>query len=109
MLRPVVQRAMETLSSQINTKTGLNDPDDHAAAVSLLESLHSAGETFEPEGLAAWASLNGWTSKGVAQIRLAANDVLSGKRHQHTPPVWQSGLVEKLRSDGGDPGIDPRP
>lgn len=102
MLKPVVQRAMEALTARINTSTGLNDPDDHRAAVSLLEGLVSAGERFEPESLAAWASLNGWSPRGVAQIRLAANDVLSGKRYDHPPPVWQAGLLEKLRDEGAE-------
>ena len=101
MLKPVVQRAMATLSARINTSTALNNPEDRAATVSLLETLHSAGETFEPEALAAWASLNGWTAKGVAQIRLVANDVLSGKRHNYDAPVWQADIVRELRSDPG--------
>lgn len=104
MLKPVVQRAMEALTAKINTRTGLSEPGDRAATVSLLEQLRSAGESFDPESLAAWASLNGWTARGVAQIRLVANDVLSGKPHDYAAPVWQAGIVEKLRSDSG---IDP--
>lgn len=106
MLKPVVQRAMEALTARINTGSGLNDPGDRAATVSLLEQLRSAGESFDPESLAAWASLNGWTARGVAQIRLVANDVLSGKTHDYSAPVWQAGIVEKLRTD---PGIEHTP
>lgn len=101
MLKPVVQKALATLSSQINTSNGLNDPGDHAAAVSLLSQLHSAGESFEPEELAAWASLNGWTPKGVAQIRSLANDVLSRPRGSAAArPMGGADAIDTLRSKG---------
>lgn len=105
MLNPVVQRAMAALTSRINTNSGLSDPEDRDAAVGILESLRSAGEDFEPESVAAWASLNGWTPKGVAQIRLVANDVMSAKDPGKNPggnrAAWSTDIVEKLRSDSG--------
>lgn len=101
MLNPVVQRAMEALTSRINTNSGLSDPEDRNAAVGILESLRSAGEDFEPESVAAWASLNGWTPKGVAQIRLLANDVMSAKEPGGNRAAWAPDIVEKLRREGG--------
>jgi hypothetical protein len=79
MLNSNVQKALESLTSRIDTKAGLASPGDRAAVVGTLSKLRSAGEPFEPEDLAAWASLNGWTPKGVARIRSMANDVLVGK------------------------------
>ncbi len=99
MLDPVVQQAMKELTARINTVSGLNEPGDKAAAVGILESLRSAGESFEPESLAAWASLNGWTSKGVAQIRNIANEVLSGRNPSGNPAAWAPDIVEKLRDE----------
>ena len=90
---------MRELTSRINTGSGLNDPGDKAAAIGILESLRSAGESFEPEALAAWASLNGWTSKGVAQIRNVANDVLLGRKPSGNPAAWSADIVEKLRDE----------
>jgi hypothetical protein len=106
MLKPVVQRAMARLTSRISMHTGLNDPGDRAAAVSLLNKLHSAGESFEPEELAAWASLNGWTPKGVAQIRRLAGDVLSGRESGAAHAAWDADIIEKLRAEGG---VEPQP
>jgi hypothetical protein len=79
MLSTNVQKAMETLSSRIDTNAGLNSPRDRATAVGALSELRSAGEPFEPEDIAAWASLHDWTPKGVARIRTLANDILVGK------------------------------
>jgi hypothetical protein len=101
MLNPVVQRAMQALTSRINTSSGLTDPKDRAAAVGILERLRSAGEDFEPESVAAWASLNGWTPKGVAQIRLVANDVMLAKEPGGHHAAWSPDIVEKLRGEAG--------
>ena len=99
MLDPVVQRAMQELTSRIGSGSGLNTPDHEAAAVGILKSLRSAGKSFEPEAIAAWASLNGWTPKGVARIRTVANDVILGKDFGGNPAAWSTDLVEKLRSE----------
>jgi hypothetical protein len=98
MLDPVVQKALQELTSRIGTGSGLSEPEDKAAAVGILTSLRSVGKSFEPEAVAAWASLNGWTPKGVAQIRSVANDVLSGKDFG-SGAAWSTDLVEKLRAE----------
>ena len=51
--------------------------------------------------LAAWASLNGWSPKGVAKIRSVAADVLVGKAFGGSPAAWQADIVEKLRKESG--------
>ena len=86
MLTPVVQRALEALTSRIGTIGDLGNADEHSDAAETLSQLHDAGERFEAEAIAAWASLNGWSPKGVARIRTLANDVLTGS-------TWRPGVL----------------
>lgn len=79
-MNPTIERALEELTSRIGPASALNEPMHRADAASALRKLHESGETLEPEVLAAWASLHGWTPKGVAQIRSLANDVMTGRR-----------------------------
>lgn len=101
MLNPIVQKAMEALTSRIGAQSNLGGPGDEEAAAGILAQLHEAGERFEPEALAAWASLNGWSPKGVARIRSVAADVLIGKSFGGSPGAWHADIVEKLRSESG--------
>ena len=101
MLNPVVQKAMEALTSRIGAQANLGGPGDEEAAAGILSHLRNAGERFEPEALAAWASLNGWSPKGVAKIRSVAAEVLVGKSFGGSPGVGQADIVEKLRNESG--------
>jgi len=85
MLNSKVQKAMESLTSSIDPNEGLSSARDRAAVVGTLSRLRMAGEPFEPEDIAAWASLHGWAPKGVARIRTMANDVLVGKQAETRP------------------------
>lgn len=68
---PIVERALETLSSIVNLSTGLGHPRDKTHASDILRILRNKGHRAERDGIQSWAIRRGWKpghSEELAQL-----------------------------------------
>jgi hypothetical protein len=100
-LDPVVEVALEHLSSWINIGTGLAAPEDMKAAVEASRLLAAAGYDLRPKEIESWALLHDWTPDGAADLRQVSEGVL--KRSRFTPvgsgPAWVPHILAHWRAE----------
>jgi hypothetical protein len=100
-LDTVVEVALENLTDNVNTGTGLIAPGDKKAAVEALQHLTTAGYSLTPSELEAWASVHGWTRDGATQLRQVAEGARQGRllRVIGGGPAWAPNIVELWREE----------
>lgn len=77
---PVVRMAMEGLTIRVNLSSALAHPSDKRAAGSMLKTLISGHEPFEPAEIQAWAVANGWKLEDAKRLAEMAHALLGGRR-----------------------------
>jgi hypothetical protein len=90
-LDPVVEAALESLTHWVNLGTGLVAPEDKAAAVTDLQTLHRAGYHINPDEVMAWAMRNGWSNRGANELRDVARRVLEGRAFRIMKGLYKPG------------------
>lgn len=94
---PVVEAAMQSLTSRVNLSTGLGHPNDRTAAIEMLRVLKKAGEEFDPSEIRAWAASHGWRPKDASELEEIAEKVLEGRRLKTDGHGWKSDIVQYWR------------
>lgn len=98
---PVVEVALRTLTALVNLSTGLGHPSDKAAAVRLFQILHSAGESYSPAGVRAWAAANGWRFEHAAELEQVARGVADGRSFRVQPFGFRDDILDQWRAEAG--------
>jgi len=65
---PIVERALESLSSSINLSTGLGHPRDKEQANEVLRILRAHGHADPTARIKSWAIRRGWRPKDAAKL-----------------------------------------
>lgn len=95
---PVVVEALKSLTAYVNIRTGLNHPNDKAAAVQMFKALQRAGEPFDPSQLRAWATRNGWSSRHAMDLQALGQQVLDFRTVRiQGGDIWRYDVVEAWR------------
>lgn len=97
---PVVEKALESLTSRINLSTGLGHPLDKNAAVDLFRLLHKNNESFDPKSIRAWAVKNGWRPDFADKLQSIAQAIIDRKSIKGgQEKSWNSNLINILRNE----------
>jgi hypothetical protein len=96
---PVVERALESLTSRVNVSTGLGHPSDKAGAVGVFRILKAGGERYDPAEVSAWAANNGWSLTGARELGEVAAGVLAGRRYRVGRHGWRDDILEQWRAE----------
>jgi hypothetical protein len=90
---PVVEKAMQSLTSRVNLSTGLGHPLDHDAAVGAFRALRRAGHRWTGDEIQAWAVAHGWTDRHARQLRGIAERIAAGRTVRSRGRGWREDIV----------------
>ncbi len=76
---PVIERALESLSSIVNLSTGLGHPRDKTHASDTLRILRNKGHRAERAGIQSWAIRRGWKPGQAEELAKLAERILGMK------------------------------
>lgn len=90
---PVVEKAMESLTSRVNLSTGLSHPLDHDAAVGAFRALRRAGHGWTGSEIQAWAIGHGWSDRHARKLRDIADRIGAGRVVRSRSGGWRPDIV----------------
>lgn len=91
---PVVEVALEALTSRVNLSTGISHPLDRSAAIALFKILRDAGISYNPDEIRGWlVSQGGWHPKGADSVKRVAADVLARKKLKGGQGGWKKNIL----------------
>jgi hypothetical protein len=96
---PVVERALESLTTRVNLSTGLGHPSDKGAAVELFKILRGGNELWDPDEVHAWAINRGWTPSGANELAEIARGTLEGRSFRAERGGWIENILDKWRAE----------
>jgi len=79
-LDPVLVKAMERMTSMINSSNTVAAGYEKDIVVGILSALHKAGFELDGHQLQGWALTHGWTGANSDHLARFANDIAAGRR-----------------------------
>jgi hypothetical protein len=96
-LSPLVEKALQLLTEQINLETGLSHPGDRSKAKELLTRLHDAGESLNVTSIVVWAREHGWLDADARDLAELAAKIESGQAVRvKDGPWWPDDILEEI-------------
>lgn len=102
-MNPILVEAINTLSSVVNTSTGLAHPLDESHAKELFIALHELGVPLKSEDVYVLATENSWNERHAKDLSELAAKIGSGKRVQvkHRRD-WGRTIAKRIISELGE-------
>lgn len=97
-LDPLLEVALESLSSRVNLSTGLVHPSDKSAPIQMFRILAEARVSWDPAEVEAWTLGNRWTARGADQLRDVARGVRDGRRYRVGRSEWAPDILSKWKA-----------
>jgi hypothetical protein len=96
-LSPLVEKALQLLTEQINLETGLSHPGDRSKAKELLTRLHDAGVSLNVTSITVWAREHGWLDADARDLAELAAKIESGQAVRvKDGPWWPDDILEEI-------------
>jgi len=99
---PVVEVALNNVTSRVNLSTGLSHPDDRSAAIQALQLLKRNGYQLQPDEIRGWAMANGWRADHARQLGEYATGVLAGRAYRTGRLQWKSQIIAIWRREAAE-------
>jgi hypothetical protein len=97
MISPLVEKALQLLSEEINLETGLSHPSDRNRAKELLAKLHRAGKSLDGSRIAVWARDQGWANADARDLAELSTQIESGQAVRvKDGPWWPDDILEEI-------------
>lgn len=100
---PVLDQAMDSFTSSINSSSGLTDSRDRSRVTDGLTKLRSSGHSFDPDKLLASALALNWRGTAAWDLKVLAKEINAGVRKRvrdtYRPDIIQYWEQNSAKSD----------
>lgn len=87
---PIVERALQTLTTLVNLSTGLGNPRDKQHAKNTLSILRAHNHQAGSEKIKSWAITHGWRPKDAVELALLAEKILGQRSKPNLSGIYNA-------------------